>query len=156
MSTVQVPLFGNVFAPQWWQGDCSPSTPAGYEDLYFMYGPPGDGTLTLTNTAPGNQLLNNAIPIDADADWWWWRFMFTYITTGGALVNDIGIRFRDGKGRLLMSDFCGIEDVRGAQVICLAYKAGETLLFDLQNRGAGNPVQIQFEFEGFKRRKLPA
>lgn len=155
-SMVQVPVFGNVFAPQWMAGDCMPSTPPGYEDLYFMYGPGTDGTVTLTNASPGNLLVNQAIPIDADADWWFWRFDFTYIVSGGALIGDVGIRWRDGKGRQIMSDFCVIEDLRGAVLPPLKYSAGETLLFDLQNRGTHTGIQIQFEYHGFKRRKLPA
>lgn len=152
--TVQVPLVGNVFAPQWMAGDCTPNTPPGYEDLYFMYGPPGDGTVTLTNASPGNLLLNQSIPIDSDSDFWWWYFTFTYIVTAGAQVGDVAIRFRDGKNRQLMQDFIVIEDIRGCVIPCLRYEAGHQLLYDLNNRGTHTGIQIQFEFHGFKRRKL--
>ena len=156
---VSVPAIGNVFCPEWMTGDCSPDTPEGYEDLAHTYAFPATSTVAapgfvqLTNSSPGNLLINQVLSLDSDSEFWLREFSFARQPTAPGADTDFAVRFRDGNGRRLMDDFIVLPDIAGPVFPMLKYAAGAQLLIDLQNRGVQNPVGIQLLFKGFKRRK---
>lgn len=154
-----VPAVGNVFCPEWMAGECNTDTPQGYEDLAHTYAFPSIPTVAapgfaqLTNSSPGNLLVNQILGLDADSEFWLREFSFARQPGNTDLLGDVAIRFRDGKGRTLMDDFVVIDDIFGPLFPCLIYQPGDQLLIDLQNRGTTTPVGIQLLFKGFKRRR---
>jgi hypothetical protein len=147
-----IPLTGNPLAPEWMWGECAISTPPGYEDFQFTYAT--EFIALAASPGAGSYLQNQQLPLDADAEFWLRAFGFALLpNTSFASFGDVGIRYRDGKGRRLMDDLVVIEDIVGPVPPFLVYRPGDVILYDLQNRGANTP-SVQLQFLGFKRRKL--
>lgn len=149
MSGLIVPMTGNPLAPEWMWGECSPSTPAGYEDLEFTYVPVVAGATYIVLAA--NQLLpDQVLQLDSDSEFWlrW----FGVVGKQNSGIADVYVRYRDGKGRTLMPDFVLAKDIQGPVFPPMVYQPGDVLLFDIWNNGAGAPLP-QLQFKGFKRRK---
>ena len=149
MASLLVPITGNALAPEWMWGECSPDTPAGYEDLEYTY-IPVVANATYIVLAANQQLLDQPLQLDSDSEFhlrW-----FGIIGKQNSGVNDVYIRYRDGKGRTLMTEFVLASDIRGPVFTTLVYQPGDTLLFDIWNNGTGAPLP-QLQFKGFKRRK---
>jgi len=145
-----IPASGNPLAVEWMAGVCDLDTPPGWEDLRHTY----TSTVTLTNASPGNLIQNQAVPIDSDSYFYWGEFNFQVLPTFSYSVGDVEIRIRDGAARLMMEDFIVIDDITGPVGPCwLIYRPGDTLVYDVKNTGVGQP-KFQFQFKGFKRRRM--
>lgn len=149
-SPVTIPAQGNALAVDWMAGFCDLDTPPGYEDLRYTY----TSTVTLTNSSPGNLIQNQPVAIDSDSYFYLGEFNFQLLPSFAYSIGDVEIRIRDGRSRLVMEDYCVIDDIAGPIGPCwLVFRPGDTLLYDLKNTGVGQP-KFQFQFKGFKRRRI--
>lgn len=125
--------YSNVLAPAW----RLPSFESKRVPVRWEYG----DTFTVAN---GSTSPNNSIPIQGSSPFLWRELAFNI---GNALPGTIFARFRDGRGKKLMSDFMAVEELAGPIPVSLLLPHGSQLFVDLQNTGAGS-IDVQVILKG--------